>query len=152
MQKLLDESNSYSDLLIKIGLNPKGGNPATLKKIIQEYNLDTTQLDINRSKLFSECAISTHNKIKMPLEDIFNGKNPKYQSSKLLKRLIKEGYKEQKCEICGVNEWLNKPLTLQLHHKDGNKENYSLDNLQILCPNCHSQTDTYAGRNNNNSL
>ena len=132
-------------------MNPKGGNPYTLKRIIQEYNLDTTQLNINRNKLFSENALNTHKKVKISLEDIFNGKNPKYQTYKLLRRLVDEGYKEMKCEICGITNWLGNPLSLQLHHKDGNRENNSLDNLQILCPNCHSQTDTYAGKNTNNN-
>jgi 5-methylcytosine-specific restriction endonuclease McrA len=132
--------------LRKSGLNPKGSNPETLKRIIKEWNLNTKQMDINRSNLFSSMAFSTHAKVKISLEDIFNGAKPNYQSSKLLKRLVEEGYKEMKCEICGITEWLNKPISLQLHHKDGNGTNNELSNLQILCPNCHSQTDSYAGK------
>ena len=60
--------------------------------------------------------------------------------------MISEGYKDYKCECCGISEWNNKDITLQLHHKDGNRNNNSLDNLQILCPNCHSQTDSYCGK------
>ena len=44
---------------------------------------------------------------------------------------------------------MNKPISLQLHHNDGNRNNNSLDNLKVLCPNCHSQTDSYAGKNTN---
>lgn len=131
----------------KVGLNPKGGNPETLKKIINEYGLDTTRLDQNRKNLYATCAITTHNKTKTSLEDIFNGLRPNYSTALLLKRLVEEGYKEMKCEICGIDSWLGRKISLQLHHKDGKRINNSLENLQILCPNCHSQTDSYAGKN-----
>lgn len=146
LQELLDESNGYSDVLRKVGINPKGGNPKTLKKIIEEYNLDITKLNKNRSMLFSRNAYKTKEKIEFKLTDILNGKHPNYQSSKLLKRLVNEGYKEYKCEKCGITEWLNNPISLQLHHKDGNHTNNKLDNLIILCPNCHTQTDSYGGK------
>ena len=52
-----------------------------------------------------------------------------------------------KCESCGTGEmWNNKALTLQLDHIDGNSDNNSLDNLRILCPNCHTQTETYGAK------
>jgi Zn finger protein HypA/HybF involved in hydrogenase expression len=59
--------------------------------------------------------------------------------------IIKSGIKENRCELCGQEPTHNgKPLTLQCHHLDGNNTNNKLENLQILCPNCHTQTDTYA--------
>lgn len=51
------------------------------------------------------------------------------------------------CAKCGISEWLGKPIVLELEHKDGNNQNNSRDNLEGLCPNCHSQTDTWRGRN-----
>ena len=146
LQFLLDTSNSYSDLLKKIGLNPKGGNPETLKKIIKEYNLDETIINVNRSNLFRQNAITTHLKTRKSLEDILNNKCSYDSTSNLLNRLVKEGVKEYKCEECGVLNWNNKDISLQLHHKDGNKNNNKLDNLKILCPNCHSQTDNFCGK------
>lgn len=87
---------------------------------------------------------------KIPLIDILNNKYPQYQTSKLRSRLIKEGYKEYKCECCNLSEWLNKPIQLELHHIDGNIQNHSLDNLKILCPNCHAQTNNYKIFNSKN--
>lgn len=152
LQILLDTSDSYSDLLRKIGLNPKGGNPETLHKIIDEYGLDETQLIKNRSALMSKNSIFAHNKNKIPIEDIFSNKVPYHSSYNLLKRLLKEGYKEYKCEKCGIVDWMGEPISLQLEHIDGNHSNNALENLQVLCPNCHSQTDTYAGKNANHTL
>lgn len=52
-----------------------------------------------------------------------------------------------KCEICGVREWNGKPLVLHVDHVDGDRTNNELNNLMILCPNCHSQTETYGSKN-----
>lgn len=53
----------------------------------------------------------------------------------------------QKCGKCGISEWMGSPITLELDHKDGNHHNNKRENLEALCPNCHSQTDTWRGRN-----
>lgn len=152
LQFLLDTSNSYSDLLRRLSMNPKGGNPETLKKIIKEYNLDETKLNENRSNLLRQNAHLTHKKTSMTLQDVFDGKYSQIRSGKLLDMLVNENMKEYKCECCGISSWNNKPLRLQLHHKDGNHNNNNLDNLQILCPNCHTQTDNYGGKSSRNNV
>lgn len=68
-------------------------------------------------------------------------------SHKLKNRLIQEGIKEHKCEICLNSEWMNKKIPIELHHIDGNNRNNYIDNLLIVCPNCHAQTDNYSGKN-----
>lgn len=65
----------------------------------------------------------------------------------LKRRLIVAGLKEELCEGCGIGEWQGKPLSLHLHHRNGDGSDNRLENLMLLCPNCHSQTDTYGGRN-----
>lgn len=62
-------------------------------------------------------------------------------------RLLRDGLKPNRCERCGLTEWQGKPLTLALHHINGDRLDNRLENLRLLCPNCHSQTDNFAGRN-----
>jgi hypothetical protein len=62
------------------------------------------------------------------------------------RRVLEE--QEGKCNHCGISEWNGNPLVLELEHKDGNTKNNERSNLECLCPNCHSQTETWRGRNN----
>jgi 5-methylcytosine-specific restriction endonuclease McrA len=63
------------------------------------------------------------------------------------RRLIAEGIKNARCEECGISQWLGEALSLELHHRNGEKHDNRLENLALLCPNCHSQTDSWGGRN-----
>ena len=65
----------------------------------------------------------------------------------LKRRLIRTGLKKNQCELCGITEWCGKPLNMQLHHVNGDGTDNRLENIALLCANCHSQTDTYGGRN-----
>lgn len=84
---------------------------------------------------------------KIPLNEILEGRHPQYQTFKLKKRLYESGLKKNKCEKCGLNQWNNKAIECELDHIDGNSKNHSIENLRILCPNCHSQTDTFRAKN-----
>jgi len=66
------------------------------------------------------------------------------------KEIIKNGLIEYKCSICGINEWNNMSISLHLDHINGINGDHRIENLRFLCPNCHSQTTTYAGRNKQN--
>jgi hypothetical protein len=81
------------------------------------------------------------------LSDILKGLHPYYQTNKLRKRLIREGIFENKCSSCGIHEWNKKPIVMQLDHVNGDSSDHRKKNLRLLCPNCHSQTDTWCGKN-----
>lgn len=86
--------------------------------------------------------------LKYTLDDILAGKYPSYQTNKLKNRLLLEGIKENKCEECGLSDiWNGKKIILQLDHTNGQSNDHRLENLRLLCPNCHSQTNTFSGRN-----
>jgi HNH endonuclease len=82
---------------------------------------------------------------RMSLETIL-AVGPKRNRGHVKGRLIKAGLKENRCEICGITEWLGKPLNMELHHVNGDGADNRLENLQLLCANCHSQTDNWGGR------
>ena len=65
----------------------------------------------------------------------------------LKRRLVGAGLKANRCEECGIKEWRGRPLSLALHHRNGVRDDNRLENLAILCPNCHSQTDNFGARN-----
>lgn len=84
------------------------------------------------------------------IKDLFTDANARYRSNHYLKKIIKE-FKliDWKCSCCGIDNWCNKDISLELDHIDGHANNCKLDNLRFLCPNCHSQTHTFRGRNIN---
>ena len=84
-------------------------------------------------------------------QDIVNNlKEGKLVSNHSIKRALGLSGKEYKCDVCGISEWKGITLTLDLDHIDGDSFNNKLDNLRYLCPNCHSITPTFKGRNKNN--
>jgi 5-methylcytosine-specific restriction endonuclease McrA len=81
-----------------------------------------------------------------PLEEIF-AVNTRRGRGHLKNRLLQAGIKDGSCERCGISTWRGTPLTTALHHINGDRYDNRVENLELLCPNCHSQTDTFSGRN-----
>lgn len=82
-----------------------------------------------------------------PLEDVLKGMHPEYGAGCVKKRLLKEGVKSKTCEDCNISEWRGLPIVIELDHINGNSKDHRLENLRMLCPNCHSQTPTFRARN-----
>lgn len=125
------ESFSYADLSRKVGYASLS-NYDVLKDTVKKYNLDVSHFDPQKRK-----------REKVNLNIYYNGSRVK---TKTLAHglIVLRGYK---CEKCGISEWQDEKIVLQLHHIDGNHLNNELNNLQLLCPNCHSQTDNFCGKN-----
>lgn len=83
---------------------------------------------------------------KLSMEELLVAGKPRNRGH-IRARLVKEGLKEERCEECGLTEWRGKPLRVTLHHVNGDPYDHRLENLQFLCPNCHSQTPNFGGRN-----
>lgn len=136
--RLIGESESLIDVCRKAGIVPTTGNYDTLKKVISNNGVDISHFKriggtATKKKELSEYLV----------------KGVKVSSFKLKNRLLEEGIKEYKCENpeCGLSEWHGKPIPLELHHINGDNTDNRLENLQILCPNCHAFTDNYSGKN-----
>ena len=140
LSSMCAESESFRELATKIGYSPDGGSSVkTVKEMCKEYNLDTSHFK-------GQGHTKNIGKFRTPIEKYLNNEQT-ITSWKLKNRLVAEGYLQEKCCSCGLTEWLGYPIPLELHHKDGNKENNSLENLELRCPNCHYFTDTYKSKN-----
>ena len=118
-----------------------------LGKIAVSLKIPMIQAWRTAKKLGLQFGSGGGNQKKIPLDEILAGEHPYFQTNKLRKKLLKEGVFENKCFDCGISEWNNKQLVMHLDHIDGDSSNHKKDNLRMLCPNCHSQTDTWCGRN-----
>lgn len=144
LEKIVAESYSIAEVIRKIGLVDKGSTFNTIKKYISLYELDTSHF---RGQTWNKGMGGTDLASMVKLSDVLQ-ENVNYKPTNLKKRLIADGIKENVCEICGCNgEWQGKPITLELHHINGNHYDNRIENLQILCPNCHSQTNSFRRRN-----
>jgi Zn finger protein HypA/HybF involved in hydrogenase expression len=137
----IESSGSIRQVLSKLGLKEAGGNYETTKRRIFKLNIDTSHFH-GQAHLKGK----THDYTKKPIE-FYLTKNSHHQSYKLKLRLITEGIKTHKCECCGIIEWRGQPTPIELDHINGNHTDNRLENLRLLCPNCHAQTDTYRGKN-----
>lgn len=136
------ESVSWAEVLRKLNLKPGGGTQAYFRLLAKNLNLDTSHM---RGQSWNRGGTNSNKRIK-PIEDLLvRGTITQTHSFKL--RLWKEGFFEKKCSRCGVEDWFGKWNHLQLDHIDGDRSNNTIENLRILCANCHSLTDTWTGKN-----
>jgi 5-methylcytosine-specific restriction endonuclease McrA len=143
LQTLLDTSDSIVDVLGKIGLDPYNGHHKVLHARIDRDGLSLQQLKKNRTVARAAHLSDIR---RTPDEDMFC-ENSSCQRKNVKDRIIKSGMIEYKCVECGnKGEHNGKPLSLQLDHKNGINNDNRLENLRFLCPNCHSQTSTFAGK------
>ena len=140
IKEIIPQCINFTEVLEMLSIPRQGNNSNTLKRLLDENNIDYSHFT-GRARVYNNTSTS----IKEYLSN-----RVKITSGKLRIKLLAEELKENKCEICGITKWHGKPIVCQLHHIDGNNQNNNLENLQILCPNCHSQTENYCGSANVN--
>lgn len=162
------ESKNMREVLVKLGMAARGGNYENVWRQVRQLSLSTDHfvgydgpsnikalgkmidrlgLDISHHLGQAWRKGSTRPvRAATPLSEVLVNGRPCHTRS-LKKRLVDEGLKERRCERCRAGRWFGQPLALELHHVNGNREDNRLQNLQLLCANCHSQTSTYRGRN-----
>ena len=143
LRKAVAQTKSRRGVLKLLGLRAAGGNYAQVKKYITYYNIDTTHF----TGMTWNKGLRGIGKPRIALPDILV-KNSDYQSYKLKKRLFREGLKIPRCEECGwAQTSQDGRIPLELDHINGNSSDNRLENLRVLCPNCHSLKPTHRGRN-----
>ena len=126
LEEAVKNSLSIAEVLRHLNIIPAGGNYFTIKRYIKLWNINTSHFT---GQLWNK------------------GKHAICNPAKPLQEILKEGVKEAKCECCNLSKWQNKSIPLELHHINGIHSDNRLENLQLLCPNCHALTDSYRGKN-----
>ena len=148
-EDIVNSSNSIGEALSRFGLRNAGGNHLTFKERAQFLKVDLTCL-YERTRARQIEKLKNGMQVLKP-EDLFvNGKNR--NGSTLKNAILRLGLLENKCSICGILPvWNGKPFSMQLDHKNGDRFDNRLENLRLLCPICHAQTDTFCGKNIKNT-
>lgn len=148
LEKIVSESKSYADIIRALGLvmtNHGSGSYKTVRKYIKLYNIDTSHF-YTHSERIKITKPQEYSKRK-PNNEVFIKGEALPNTTGLKTRILKNNLMPYECSVCKIVEWQNKKLSLQLDHINGDNTDHRLENLRFICPNCHSQTDTYAGKN-----
>ena len=137
-------SLSYAQVIEKLNLRVAGSNYETVKRKIKELNLDTSHMT---GQAWNQGVRYTPLREAQPLEMILVEHSTFVNANHLRERLLREGVKPHQCECCKRTDWLGKPIALELHHINGIRDDQRLENIRLLCPNCHAMTANYRGKN-----
>ena len=135
---LADDCTSRAELLRRIGIEPSSTAYRVLAEAFARLGSDVVRLD----------ARPTGSAVRRrPLEQILVADSDWSNTSELRQRLIAEGWKQARCERCGLDSWQGEPMPLQLDHVNGDRRDHRIENLRVLCPCCHALTPTWGSRN-----
>lgn len=142
-KEVVTTKETMTEILQFFGLKNHGSNYSTLENRIREEGIDVDHI----KKAQKERRKGNLRTNKLEDDEVFVV-NSEYSRFHLKNRIIKDRLLDYVCVSCGnTGEWNGRPLVLTLDHINGINDDNRLENLRFLCPNCHSQTDTFAGRN-----
>jgi len=172
VQTYLDDGRSFDECAERFGFSRRAWNKALVRGKLRvadrqrhdrrrRYNWSDVQSHYDSGASFRECKLkfgfhaaawgkaARRGEIKprplgMPLQQLLCSGKSRYN---IKHRLIRAGLLRNYCDQCGISEWRGKPLMAHIDHINGIRNDHRLENLRMLCPNCHSQTETYGGHN-----
>lgn len=136
------ESKGLAEVMRKLGMHVGSSSYRWLHDRIADLGVDTSHFVGPGWRKGSTTSVVP----PRPLEEILVAGRP-FNNSNLRRRLLREGLKDHRCEICGNTHWNGRRISLELDHINGDRSDNRLENLRLISPNCHAQTATYRGRN-----
>jgi hypothetical protein len=141
LQEAVSASANMCEVLRRLGLDPVGGHHAHISRKVKAYGIDTSHFQMPHERADARRTRSKDLLVQQP-----GLQARRLPSSRLKRAMLKRGV-EDRCALCGTEaRWLGEPLPLEVDHIDGDWRNNRIENLRLLCPNCHSTTDRYRGR------
>jgi 5-methylcytosine-specific restriction endonuclease McrA len=147
LEKEVEKVTSYAGLIRNLGRNQSGGLQYHLKTLIDYYEIDVSHF--KRQAWNKGCISEGKHSKESFINKVLVKDGAGWHSDSIKKRIIELGLKEHKCESCGITEWLGHKAPIHLDHINGDRFDNRIENLRILCPNCHALTPTYGGKNIN---
>ena len=141
VKQAVTDNKSIAGVLRQLGLRPVGGNYRTIRRIIVDNGMDTSHFTGQGWNV----GLAFKPKKNLTEQEIFV-KDSSYKCSWRLREHYKKVTGIRKCEKCGLEVWQGEPILLEIHHINGVNTDNRLENLQLLCPNCHALTNNYRGR------
>lgn len=131
---------TIADVIRSLGLRQGGGTHQLVRHHMTRLGIELAQPD---PSAWMRKPGARPGGRTMPLEVALTSPSPYFNIGKLRQRLVKAGLKRLQCERCGITEWCGEPVPFELDHIDGDRTNNLLENLRMLCPNCHAQTESW---------
>lgn len=145
MKEIIENSITIREVISKCGFSDKGNNRKTFFNVIEHYSL-SIELSLLKERSLNFAKNKSGEMRRKKDEDVFC-ENSSVSRGTVKNRVLKDNLIEYKCKKCkNIGEWMGEPLSLQLEHINGIGNDHRLENLCFLCPSCHSQTPTYAGK------
>lgn len=144
----VESSNTFKETLEKIGIEVLVGHYyKSLEKRCREEGIDFDSLRLRSQDTHRKRVSILTEAHRIPLDELLQADSP-YERHIVKNAILKNKVIENKCGKCGLfGEWQGEPISLVLDHINGINNDHRIENLRFLCPNCHSQTKTFAGRN-----
>lgn len=147
LREILNSSNTQTEALKKLGYSSLRSTYCLIEAIHNKgLEPEFNALKERSRNLLKNRTVKIPKTFEISKESLFRENSP-YERNVVRHRILRDNLIEYKCSECGITEYNNKPISLQLDHINGVNNDNRLENLRWLCPNCHSQTETYAGKN-----